>query len=82
MEDDKKKTTTFCSKCAPCTSCCLNGEPVVSRHREEACLFRSFRGEKFTIGSGHWRFTEFNLRLKLLSHGVCVDVKHTARLRI
>lgn len=73
------KNSIFCSKCAPCTSRCLNSTPVVWRHREEACLFRSFRGEKFMIGSGHWCLTEFNLRLKLLSHSVCADAKHIAR---
>lgn len=37
-------------------------------------------GEKFTIGSGHWRFPEFILRLTLLPRTQTDNVKHVAWL--
>lgn len=46
--------------------CSLNAGRAAWTCAEGAGLFTSFRGEKFTIGSGRWWFPGFSLRLELL----------------
>lgn len=58
-----------------------NAQPEeVAGPAEEARLFKKKWGEKFTIGSGHWRFPEFILRLTLLPRTQTDNIKYVAWL--